>query len=84
MGEVWIKGGLISGNWYSNGSGKLQEWDMTKVAGVTTEPIVLVSATALCYSGKKNIFHGIVPRSKFSNFLCRESNKFENHWSRDI
>jgi hypothetical protein len=31
---------------------------------------------------QKNIFRGIVPRPKLSNFLCRESKKFENHWDR--
>jgi hypothetical protein len=36
----------------------------------------------MLFSQKKNIFHGIVPRSKFSDFLCRESKKFENHCSK--
>jgi hypothetical protein len=26
------------------------------------------------------IFDGTVPRPNFSDFLCRKSKKFENHW----
>jgi hypothetical protein len=55
--EVWIEGGLIFGIGKAMAQTNVQEWDMTKVAGVTTFHLLLFSSQfshILLYSYKSH------------------------------